>query len=781
MRDGARRRRLTGGGTDGKFATVRAPDFVLLIVGLVLAPAVLGAQGEELACERGAPEVRRLFVEGATDPSATEVQRALATSPSSWLRRVLSIPLGAKHCLDSAELSRDRLRLKALQAQHGRFEARSEIEVRRTGDRTVDIVFRVVEGARARLDSVHFSGLDSVPRVKLLATRLFRDLSSDDFSEPEILVAVDSVQSQLRETGYVRAPQAAIRLVRDSARARAWVDVVYAPGRRVVVGAVDVVIRANTDKSRPRVSEQAVRRRLSVSAGETARPSLLLRSQRELFELDAYQLVRLDTTSMARGTDADTMRVTVTLVESLTRSLRVGAGWATLDCFRTQARYIDRSVLGTARRLELDVRLSKIGRGEPLGFAPSLCADAVRSDPFSDRLNYFVGATTDLTDLFGRKVTPQVTLYSESRSESFAYRRDTPIGARMSIAAPLTPTLTGTTAVQYEFSRTAADEAVACLIFNACTADEVIRRQQGGSLATFTLGVQWDVTTNRIDPLIGLRARIESRLGIASLAGTSGAFDRLLGDVTLFRPLSPSVTLAARIQLGAIAKLSSSGGTTVNAVPLQERFFAGGQSSIRGFPQNLLGDVVYIVNTIDTVARDVVGGTATLAAANGIRNPSSKESIRRVSPVGGEAMLVTNLELRLHARSLGAFQLAAFVDAGQLRRDPEELFRFSDVKVTPGFGVRLATQFGLFRLDVGYNPYPSTGGPAYFATTNGGRAPTGLLLCVSPGSTEQVVTTGAGTGNVIRSSSDCPSSYRPGENTSVLSRLTFHFGIGQAF
>ncbi len=735
-----------------------------------LAPAPLRAQGGDIACERGAPEVRRVLIEGTTEPSAATVEKALATSPSSWLRRVLSIPLGARHCLDSTEITRDRLRLRALDAEHGLFEARTTVEVRPAGARTVDVVFRVSEGRRARLDSVHVAGLDAVPAVRELARRMFAGLADREFSEPEILQAVDSVQSQLREAGFVRALAPTTRLVRDSARTRAWVDVTYAPGRRVVVGAVDLAIRTSPEAPEPRVRPSAVRRRLSVAVGEPPRPSLLLRSQRELFELDAYQLVRLDTTPMGRGGDLDTMRVTVQLVEASTRSLRLGMGWATLDCFRTQARWVDRSVLGTARRLELDLRLSKIGRGDPLGVAPGMCADVVRADPFSDRLNYFVGATTYFTDLFGRKVTPQVTLYSESRSEVFAYRRDTPIGARISIAAPLMPAVTGTSAVQYEYGRTDADEAVACLIFNACTADEAQRRQKGGSLATLSLGALWDLTTSRVDPLIGVRARIESRTGVANLAGATGMFDRITGDVTVFRPIGPNVTFAARVQLGVIAKLSSTGGTAANAVPLQERFFAGGQSSVRGFGQNQLGDVVYVVAGADTVARVPGDTVATLTAA-------PARAIRRLSPVGGEALLVSNVELRVRARTLGPLQFAVFVDAGQVRREAEELFRLSDVKVTPGAGVRLATPFGLFRLDVGYNPYGAPGGPAFLATTTAAGASAGKLLCVSPGTTDRVVVS---SGAVIRSGT-CPSSFLPLGSSNPLSRLVFHFGIGQAF
>ena len=762
------------GATRGRRAGSRLQQAcrALFVYTALLAPAAVGAQGvEDIACLRGAHEIRRVQIEGARDPDDVEVSLALATQSSSWFRRFVRLPIGAKHCVDSTELVRDRLRVHALHVQHGLFSAKTTISVLPVGAQWADIVFRIVEGPQTKLDSVHVAGLDSVPAIRDLASHLFGKLRGDDYNEPRILGAVDSVQLMLREGGRVRAIAPRLRLIRDTVRLRAWVEAIYAPGVPITVGAIDVKIRTHDGAGTPRVAEAAVRRRVSVEQGKPLRPSDILRSQRELFELDAYQLVRVDTSVM--GTDS--MRVTVNLTEAQTRSFRLGGGWGTLDCFRTQAKWIDRSPFGLAQRLEINARLSKIGHASPLAFAPNLCAPDVQNDAFSDELNYFLSATLNFTDLFGRKLSPALTFYSERRSEPSAYRRETPIGARLSFSAPLRPSITGSLSAQYEYGRTIADEAVSCLIFNACTVDEFARRQNNGSLGVIGLGATWDLTGGQVFQIAGLRARIESRTAFANLTGSADLFDRFLGEISYFRPITSSVTLAARIQIGGITKFVTTSGTSV---PLQERFFAGGLSSVRGFAQNTLGDVVYLMNSAtDTVARDPVAGTVTLVA-----RPDTN-SVKRTSPIGGEAMFVGNLELRLRdPRRLGPFQLAMFVDAGQVRRSADQVFQFSDLQYTPGIGARMETAFGLFRLDIGYNWYEARRGPAFLAiqpVVGSGLVPQGRLLCVSVGTLDQLK---VATSEVIRpAGSICPATFAPAGGDSPFAKLVFHFGIGHAF
>ena len=74
-------------------------------------------------------------------------------------------------------------------------------------------------------------------------------------------------------------------------------------------------------------------------------------------------------------------------------------------------------------------------------------------------------------------------------------------------------------------------------------------------------------------------------------------------------------------------------------IPPQERLYAGGANSVRGFQQNELGGLIYIAQNIDssTVVDD---STKTFVPQNGVKP-------FRVVPVGGNASVVTNFEYRV--------------------------------------------------------------------------------------------------------------------------------------
>ena len=91
-------------------------------------------------------------------------------------------------------------------------------------------------------------------------------------------------------------------------------------------------------------------------------------------------------------------------------------------------------------------------------------------------------------------------------------------------------------------------------------------------------------------------------------------------------------------------------------MPPDERLYAGGPTTVRGFQQNELGPVVYIPNHVVT---SVVSGDTVKRAL-----PDSGE---RVVPEGGNWSIVANLEYRFPSPFLrGLLQWAVFADAGQV-------------------------------------------------------------------------------------------------------------------
>ena len=102
-------------------------------------------------------------------------------------------------------------------------------------------------------------------------------------------------------------------------------------------------------------------------------------------------------------------------------------------------------------------------------------------------------------------------------------------------------------------------------------------------------------------------------------------------------------------------------------LPASERFFAGGDSTVRGF------------------ALDRLGSQATLNAEG--------------FPTGGNALVVLNTELRTpYVKGVG---LVGFVDAGNvfLRAGDVDL---TDLRTTAGLGIRYRSPLGPLRFDIGF-------------------------------------------------------------------------------
>jgi outer membrane protein insertion porin family len=106
---------------------------------------------------------------------------------------------------------------------------------------------------------------------------------------------------------------------------------------------------------------------------------------------------------------------------------------------------------------------------------------------------------------------------------------------------------------------------------------------------------------------------------------------------------------------------------TVEDLPASERFFAGGDSTIRGY------------------ALDTVGAPGTIS-------PSGY-------PTGGNAVLLLNGELRFPVwREMGA---VVFVDGGNVFRRVTE-FDLGELRGSVGFGFRYRSPVGPIRVDLGF-------------------------------------------------------------------------------
>ncbi|MEQ1691648.1 MAG: BamA/TamA family outer membrane protein [Gemmatimonas sp.] len=735
---------------------------ILLAAVLLLVSAPTGVRAQPVVHCDDNQRVLSIRFSGSPLFDAASLAGAIATPSPGVLQR---LHLRSRSCSDSLTLQLDALRIAVLHRQAGWLHASvaARTAVSSSG---VRILFEISPGVAAILDSMRIDGLPDVTAGGRAFDRSLRALQGQRYDRIRLDTTITAVVARLRDAGYLRAGRPTIDPRIDSATSRVQVGLTFVPGRLVSVRAVTVDIQG-IGETPPTIDSSDVRRLTALRAGNLYRTSDILGAQRDLYRSDVFRLVLIDTaTPPASAMAGDSLiDLHISVAEARTRNARVGVGWATLECLRTQARFVDRRFLGIGRRVELNVRASRIGVGAPADFAPGLCSPALKADTQFTVLNHYLGATVASTRLFGSPLSPVTTLYTERRSEPYVYMREISIGALTELSRQFTTRTSGTAGLQYENGRTKIDPAESCSRFGQCRKEEYDQALFGRGVGILSATLTHDRSNSTIDPTRGYRLRGEARLGQTfARVDSSLRFYRTSGEVAGYARVFGGV-IATRLQL---ARAFAPGAQLVDGSPLipqQERLFAGGQGTVRGFQQNLLGPLVYVVSDI---VPDTVNGVTIVRTNDGA-------GYDRPVPRGGTALLVANLEYRRGFRWLAEqLQFAAFVDAGNVWEGVSEPFRTANLRITPGLGLRLLTALGPFRVDVGYQPYAPRKGRALFLS-KGANGVAGTILCASPGNT--VSADPLNPGDIF----DCPATYEPPSGRGVLSRLVFHFGLGQAF
>jgi outer membrane protein assembly factor BamA len=152
--------------------------------------------------------------------------------------------------------------------------------------------------------------------------------------------------------------------------------------------------------------------------------------------------------------------------------------------------------------------------------------------------------------------------------------------------------------------------------------------------------------------------------------GSSVSFTRFLGQSAHYWELPKSIIWANSVRLGLEQAFAGS------HVPITEKFFTGGGSTLRGFP--LMG-----------------AGPQRAISACGTTGcfPISV-------PVGGDQLFIVNSEFRIPVPLKKGLGVVAFYDGGNVFRDIG--FKGQYTK-TFGGGLRYATPVGPIRIDVGHN------------------------------------------------------------------------------
>ncbi len=731
------------------------------------------SSAQEVNCDAGDLEVRKLSFEGNTAFTDADLSKIIVTTASPFARTVLHLPYSAKRCLDRNELPKDRARLVIFYRRRGYSDATVDTAVAVSG-KGVEVKFVIHEGLPTKLQSLVIEGLDSVATRSSIVNRL-PIRAGQRFDRVNLEAARDSIARRLRNSGYPRADVTNAFEVNDSLRL-AYDTIRVETGEFTRLGKVEIKVVPFQDKSQ-QIPDRIIRKIMGLDPGRVYREDELLDAQRTLYRTEAYQHVSIVPDTAFNAADG-TIGINAVLAENTTRSARLGAGYGTLDCFRLTGEMSNYNFLRSARRLDLTTRLSKIGRGDPLGGLDALCPQA-RRDPFSAKLNYYFGATLRQPVYSRVKLLPTVTIFSERISEYNAYLRTTTIGGIASVEWRRWPTWPVTFAYSLDLGRTEAQPALFCAVFNICDREDRRRVQETQRLAVLSGVISRDRTNNFLSPTRGYQWRVEARHASPYIGSdTALQFNKIVAERSHYWGLPGRSVIAFRMRGGAV--FGRSFGNTTGFIPPQERLYAGGPTSVRGFSQNELGSAIYIAREYALLSPSQTG-----LADSVFRDTTSARQFRRAVPTGGNSMVVGNLELRMPSPVFPELlQLTLFTDAGDVwNRGRQGSFQNFSIKVTPGVQFTAFTPVGPVRLVMGYNPYHRPSGPLYYEVPSGTPldefgTPAGSLPCVSPTNTLAVHLADDG---LKQSEGRCPATFTPRTTNSIGSRLTFSLAIGQAF
>jgi outer membrane protein insertion porin family len=594
--------------------------------------------------EDGVFHVADVTFDGNAGLSARLLREQMATQPPSW------IPWHRGIFLDEV-VDDDLKRLWYFYRRYG-YEAAEIVDIHTRLDREYGKIFVTVfieEGPQTIVRHLERAGMEAIgAKLPDLQVRVGAPLNRDAVeADRHVLITAFARQ------GYTRAAvEAQVTTQPGDPGIAATVRFAAVAGERERVGAIIV---QNNIETRARV----IRRELPFKEGDWLDPDALLRGQGNIYRLGLFRsaTVRpLDTVTAGERRD-----VAVSVAEKPAGTAQWGAGYNTRDGLRGFVELGYANLQGLARRVSL--------RGE-VSFDPT----ASRPTEYVGNLGFREPRLGDTQWTFRVNVVAQRTTRSV---DQFSLERLALIPA---IERMLLPGLQTGLELQAEQSQV-FDVASDVLLFNP---------RDEGRLRTVSFG-PFAVYDGRDDAFVPRRGVFDSlRLRSApSQLGSDVPFVKLTGQHSQYIPLSENVTFVYAVRGGWAWSFAKG-----QEVPIRERFFLGGRTTVRGFAENSIGpEGAMFVN------------------AQGVRSGGQ-------DPLGGDMVLNLNDELRFPlAYGVGG---AVFADGGGVYLQDRTL-SIDNFRRSAGLGLRYITPVGPMSLDYGFKLDRRTGesvGEVHFSIGN---------------------------------------------------------------
>jgi outer membrane protein insertion porin family len=530
----------------------------------------------------------------------------------------------------------------------------------------VRVRFAISEGPRTIVDAVAFSG------NRALGDAALRSRLELKAGAPYVPVLVgadrDRVQLAYQNAGYEATTVEARTAFGDN---DTKVAITYAVNEGPQVFVDHVLIVGNV-----RTTTAIIERELQLKPNDPFSLSAINESQRRLAALGLFRRVRI--TELPHGNE-NKRDLLVTVEESPPTTVGYGGGGEFLRRLvpsgdplapaESQTVFAPRAFVQLGRR-------NLFGKNRSLNIFASISQPTIGADTTSDATEYRLIGTVREPRIFdtAADLVLNATLERQIRS-SFTYRL-------ASTSAELARRLTKSVAISgvYQLQRTVLEDVsgVQPLIDRLFT---TVR------LSSFTVSIARDTRDDQVNPQQGRYLSASGQIAARSIGSEVGFAKSVLTAETFHViPQSHGVIFAGNARLGLavgfprdVTQTISNGETattvtvTTKDLPEPERFFAGGDSTARGFALDTLGRPETIINGF---------------------------------PTGGNGLVLFNAELRV---PIGSSQVVTFLDTGNVFLNAEDI-DLAQLRSSAGMGFRARFKgFPLLRFDWGFKIHPEFG------------------------------------------------------------------------
>ncbi len=589
-----------------------------------------------------------------------------ASIPIDELRLRMPAKLAPGDLFVSSRLDAETEAIRRLYRERGFAQAKIDSAVNETAPGIVQPAITIAEGPRTVVEHVGVTGNKAIPSNELLAGAPLQTKPGQPYFAPAAIEDRERIRLEYLNRGYEAVD---VQLTPAFSKDGTTADVTFAitEGPQTVVDHILIVGNTRTDP-------EVIRRELRIREGQPLGLEDVVESRRRLSVLGLFRRVQI--TPLPR-TPVEHRDIVVSVEEALRTTVSYGGGAEVNRLLRptgpegqAEPHYalaprgffeVDRrNVGGKNRTVSLSTRLSLLPKNPPVdapqqsgGIFPEYRVVGSFREP------RIYGISTDLD------ITAAV---EQAARTSFNFTRK---GINATLNHRHSATIQDN--VRYSFSTTHVfDEQLTEQ--EQVNIDRFLPRVR---LSAFGGGIARDVRDDVLEPQHGTLLAASGEVAARAI-GSQVGLTKVFLQGFWYRALRPGgIVFASGARVGLATgfprevQIADENGVlhteVVRDVPASERFFAGGDTTIRGYPQDSVGEP-------DTIS------------AHGF-------------PIGGNATIIFNAELRVPVwRDLAA---AAFIDGGNVYARASD-FNPLDLRGGTGFGLRYKSPVGPIRVDLGF-------------------------------------------------------------------------------